>query len=62
MERTIDYIRACPGYWQHDDRGRITCRIEVYEHPGLTRWWSARRSPVRTAGGRYRIAPSLRPP
>jgi len=32
MERTIDYIRDCPGYWEPDYR----CRIEVYEHPGLT--------------------------
>jgi len=32
MERTIDYIRACPGYWQRDYR----CRIEVYEGPDLT--------------------------
>ncbi len=32
MERTIDYIRDCPGYWEPDYR----YRIEVYEHPGLT--------------------------
>ncbi len=32
MQRTIDYIRDCPGYWQRD----YCCRIEVYEHPGLT--------------------------
>ncbi len=32
MERTIDYIRDCPGYWEPDYR----CRIEVYEQAGLT--------------------------
>ncbi len=32
MERTGDYIRACPGYGEPDYRRRI----EVYERPGLT--------------------------